>query len=103
MNYFLRYVNPSHLTWNPVLSSSGMNSPREVGTRLRAVREVQGKSLRAVARAAEADPAYLSKVERGLLRPSVDLLIRLGHVLDIEDLKRLSLYWEPSGATGGRK
>lgn len=54
--------------------------------RLRAVREVQRKSLRATARDAGVAPSYLSRVERGLQTPSIDVLMRLGRVLGLDDL-----------------
>lgn len=42
--------------------------------RLRAVREAQGRSLEDVARATGYDKGYISRVERGLQRPTVDFL-----------------------------
>lgn len=71
--------------------------------RLQVAREISGKSLRQVASEAGWDDAYISRVERGLQRPSVDFLIAIGRVLGIEDLKRLSLYWEPPEAAGVRR
>lgn len=58
------------------------------GSRLRAAREIQGRGLRDVAREAGVDHAYLSRVERGLQRPTVDLLVRVGRVLELDEMVR---------------
>jgi transcriptional regulator with XRE-family HTH domain len=55
-------------------------------SRLRAVRLAQNKTLRAVARQAKVDAAYLSKVERGLQRPSVDFLFAVSRVLGLKNV-----------------
>jgi transcriptional regulator with XRE-family HTH domain len=63
-------------------------------TRLRAVREAQGRGLRATGREARIDPSRLSKIERGLQRNTVGELVRLGRVLELRDLVRtLELFW----------
>jgi transcriptional regulator with XRE-family HTH domain len=54
--------------------------------KLREVRQLQGRTLREVAREAGVDHAYLSRVERGLQRPTVDLLLRVGRVLGLKPL-----------------
>jgi transcriptional regulator with XRE-family HTH domain len=72
--------------------NSSVQNPR-VG-RLRAVREAQGRSLRAVAREAGLDPGQLSRIERGEQRASVDQLISIGRVLGLRDLTRLDLFRE---------
>jgi len=56
---------------------------------LRAVREARGKSLRSVARASGVDPARISKIERGLVVPTVRELLRLGRVLGLPELLTL--------------
>jgi hypothetical protein len=59
--------------------TEGVSFPRQMTftqkspARLREVREAQGRSLRSVAKEAGMDPASLSRVERGLQRPSVGL------------------------------
>ena len=70
----------------------------ESSQRLRAVREAQGRSLRSVAREAGVDPSYLSRVERGLRRPSVPFLQAVGRALGLRNLVgALDLFWsEPS-------
>ena len=45
-----------------------------VGTQIRERREAQGTSLRALARECDMSPAHLSKIERGLSRPSLETL-----------------------------
>jgi transcriptional regulator with XRE-family HTH domain len=59
---------------------------------LRALRHAKGLSLNEAARRAGMDPAYLSRVERGLQGISVPTLARLARVLGIEELKTLGLY-----------
>lgn len=54
--------------------------------RLRAVREAQGKSLGHVSAATGIDKAYLSRIERGLQRPSVRTLRTLAAELGLKDL-----------------
>jgi transcriptional regulator with XRE-family HTH domain len=56
------------------------------GARLRAIREGQGKGLRATAREAKIDPANLSRIERGLQRPSLEALVRIGRALGLRNL-----------------
>lgn len=53
---------------------------------LRAVRLARGRSLRDVARAAGVDPGALSKIERGLRRPTLSVLAKLAEVLGLTEL-----------------
>ena len=46
----------------------------ESSSRFRAVREAQGRSLGDLSAATGYDKAYISRVERGLQRPTVDFL-----------------------------
>lgn len=55
-------------------------------SRLRTVREAQGKTLRAVARKAKVDPTYLSRVERGLRRPTVEFLYAVSGALGLKNV-----------------
>jgi transcriptional regulator with XRE-family HTH domain len=67
------------------------------GARLRAIREGQGKGLRATARVANIDPANLSRIERGLQQPSLDALVRIGRALGLKNLvDTIELFWEPT-------
>jgi transcriptional regulator with XRE-family HTH domain len=58
-------------------------------SQLRTVREEQGRTLRATARAAGIDPAHLSRVERGQARLSFDAALRLARVLGLEECERV--------------
>jgi transcriptional regulator with XRE-family HTH domain len=51
------------------------------GSMLRALRQERGLSLRALARAAEVDVAWLQRIETSERRPSRDLIDRLAKVL----------------------
>lgn len=53
--------------------------------RLRAVREAMGRSLAEVAQEAGIDPGYLSRVERGLQRPSTAKLVAICRALGLRD------------------
>lgn len=55
---------------------------------LRAVRVARGFSLRWTADRAEMDPAHLSRIERGLKRPSLPALKRLADVLELRELSK---------------
>ena len=55
---------------------------------LRAVRVAHGLGLRQVAKRAGIDPGHLSRIERGLSRPSLTVLSRLAHALGLKDLDR---------------
>lgn len=54
-----------------------------LGRLLRTRREAAGRTLTAVAEAAELSPAFLSEVERGLKDVSTDRLVHLAHALDV--------------------
>ncbi|HEX2031136.1 MAG TPA: cupin domain-containing protein [Actinomycetota bacterium] len=54
---------------------------RELGRRIRSVRESKGLSLRAVAQAAGISESFLSQVERGVASPSVASLRRIAESL----------------------
>lgn len=55
-----------------------------VGTRIRALREERGLSLRAFAKQASVSVGYLSKVEHGDSSPTVDMLTKLAGPLGVE-------------------
>ncbi len=55
----------------------------------RSHRESLGLGLREAARRAELDPGYLSRIERGLRKPSLTTMVRLAAVLGMRDLARL--------------
>lgn len=55
-------------------------------SQLRRDRQSQGRTLRSVAREADVDPAFLSKIERGLVQPSIETFSRLLVVLGADDV-----------------
>ena len=54
--------------------------------------------MREVARRAELDPAHLSRVERGLVRPSLRTLAKLARVLELRELAKLLGPFDPEEA-----
>jgi transcriptional regulator with XRE-family HTH domain len=66
----------------------GAVNASRLGKTLRLVRELRGKSLKAVADPAEISTAYLLKLEKGLVEsPSPHILHRLAAELDIDYLR----------------
>jgi transcriptional regulator with XRE-family HTH domain len=64
------------------------------GTRLRVLREAQGKSLNDMQRSTGFDKGYISKVERGLQRPSIDFLAAAARELGLRDVQEaLERFW----------
>jgi transcriptional regulator with XRE-family HTH domain len=79
-----------------------MSAEPAPGNRLRAVREAQRRGLRATARLVPMDPSRLSKIERGLERPTVDELVGLGKILGLRDLvETIGLFYQPRDKRGG--
>ena len=70
---------------------SAVESPQDL--RLRQIRLLQNKGLREVARAIGVDSGYLSKIERGLISPSLPTLLallkELGMAREAETIERL--------------
>lgn len=65
---------------------------KELGAELKAVRDVKGLSLAAVAEPAEMSATYLQKLERGGVEsPSPHRLHRLAEVLDVSYTKLMEL------------
>jgi transcriptional regulator with XRE-family HTH domain len=73
--------NYTRLIYALMTSATERRTPR-----LREIREAQRKGLRETARRIGVDPAYLSRVERGLVKPSLGVLYRLAQELKLEDL-----------------
>jgi transcriptional regulator with XRE-family HTH domain len=65
------------------------------GTRLRAIREGQGKSLAQMQAKTGFDKGYISKVERGLQRPSVDFLAAAARELGLKDVSEVLARFYP--------
>lgn len=61
---------------------------------VRTLREAQGKSLFQLAKEADVDPGHLSRIERGLICPSVAVTARLARALGLKDLARLLRPWD---------
>lgn len=61
-----------------------MNEKKLVGQRLQELRRKQGLSQERLAEKAETSPNYLSRIERGTENPTLDMLIKLAHALDVE-------------------
>lgn len=60
-------------------------SERElVGKRIQELRKAQGLSQDQIAERADISPNYLSRIERGKENPTLDMLIKLAHALDVE-------------------
>lgn len=55
-------------------------------SRLRLARQVHGLGLREEARRAGVDHGRLSRIERGLEPPSVEILLKVGRVLGLDSL-----------------
>ncbi len=75
-----------------------------LGQTLKSVRELQGKSLKAIASDADISPAYLQKLERELVgAPSPHLLLRIAGALGVEylELMRLAGYLVPERSGTG--
>jgi transcriptional regulator with XRE-family HTH domain len=56
------------------------------GERLRAIREAKGLSIRELEERTGIDRAYISRVENGLQRPSLDFLGRVSKALGLSEL-----------------
>jgi transcriptional regulator with XRE-family HTH domain len=77
-----------------------MQNTMSSGRRLRATREAQGRSLRDVAREAQIDASNLSRIERGIQRPSLDALVRIGQVLGLRNVvNAIELFVDDAGRT----
>ncbi len=61
-----------------------MNKKVLLGQRIKELRKRTGFSQEQLAEKAETSPNYLSRMERGTENPSLDMLIKLAHALDVE-------------------
>ena len=62
--------------------------------RLRAVREAKGFSLDRVSGDTEIDKAQLSKIERGIQRPTLPVLVRICRAIGLtEEAKTIERLW----------
>src|SRR5687767_1542615 len=84
---------------------TGMERPiKALGDFIRSQRELTHRSLRQVADAAKISNAYLSQVERGLYKPSADVLRAIAGALDIskDTLYTQAGILDPSDVEGER-
>jgi transcriptional regulator with XRE-family HTH domain len=74
-----------------------------LGRFIRSQRELTHRSLRQVADAAKISNAYLSQVERGIYKPSADVLRGIAEALDIskDALYRQAGILDPDDSPGG--
>lgn len=76
----------------------------QLGEFLRAQRELANLSIRQLARLANVSDSYLSQVERGLYRPSADVVKAVAKVLHLQPellYARIGLLEERSGGVRG--
>ena len=79
-------------------------SVKALGDFIRSQRELTHRSLRQVAEAAKISNAYLSQVERGIYKPSADVLRAIADALDIskDTLYRQAGILDPTDEPSGR-
>jgi transcriptional regulator with XRE-family HTH domain len=73
-----------------------MPEERDLGTRIRRLREERGRSLRTVAETAGMSQSFLSQVERGVASPSVASLRRIADALG----ESVGAFFDGSGGSG---
>lgn len=61
-----------------------MNKKKLIGRRINELRKSKGLSQEKLAEKAETSPNYLSRMERGTENPTLDMLIKLAHALEVE-------------------
>jgi transcriptional regulator with XRE-family HTH domain len=59
------------------------NSRAMIGPRLRHIRQEKGMTIEKLAAAAGLDKGFLSRLERGAKRPSIETVLRLSNALDV--------------------
>ena len=80
-------------------------SLKALGDFIRSQRELTHRSLRQVAETAKISNAYLSQVERGIYKPSADVLRSIAGALDLskDTLYRQAGILDPDDAETGRR
>lgn len=81
-----------------------MSGLKALGEFIRSQRELTHRSMRQVASAAQISNAYLSQVERGIYKPSADVLRAIADALDIsrDNLYRQAGLLDPTDDDGHR-
>jgi transcriptional regulator with XRE-family HTH domain len=87
--------------WLPCEAALSMTS--QPVSRLRRMREGQGRGLRELAREVELDPGQLSRIERGLEKPSPRVLLRLARALQLRDVERTLREFYPDDPKDSQK
>jgi DNA-binding Xre family transcriptional regulator len=86
---------------------SDMNARHLVAWNVRRIRVLRGISSERLAAESGVDRSYVSRLERGVANPSVDLLERLAKVLDVEMAELLAVPGpnaeRPEPLPGGRR
>lgn len=61
-----------------------MNEKRQMGLRIQEIRKKKGLSQEELSEKADTSQNYLSRIERGTENPTLDMLIKLSHALEVE-------------------
>lgn len=75
----------------PVLSSGSSRDVyrRHLGERVRAVRRVQGMSQANLAEAAQLTRQYVGEIERGVVGPSLEAMLKIQTALGLSSIEQL--------------
>jgi len=74
--------------------SKVLNSPKEIGCRIRTLRKKQGKTQAYFADLLYISPSYLALIESGKRTPTVEVLAQISHICDVS--VDYLLFGEPS-------
>lgn len=80
---FLQLVRLYPFTMKVIIGGI-METKKLVGVRLKELRRSKGLSQEKLAEKANVNSKYLSRMERGTENPTLDMLIKLSHALDVE-------------------
>jgi transcriptional regulator with XRE-family HTH domain len=84
-----------------------MNAREVVAWNLRRLRVIRGISSETLAADADVDRAYVSRIERGVANPTIDVLERLAGVLGVEMVELFAVpgphEQRPEPLRGGRR
>jgi transcriptional regulator with XRE-family HTH domain len=89
-----------------IVEETAATTGRDLGGRLRQVRDLRHQPLTAVASAADISTAYLQKLEAGAVKqPSPNILFQLAKALDMDypELMRLAGYIVPNESQAASK
>ncbi|MBI5893835.1 MAG: helix-turn-helix transcriptional regulator [Deltaproteobacteria bacterium] len=60
------------------------SAKRLIGVRIKSIRESKGLTQESLAEKMDINTVYLSNIERGRANPTLDMLIKLAHALEVE-------------------